>query len=54
MDVPVQLQTVDDGRMFAIKGLLDSGCTGSAINQKFVGKHGMYLNEEGGSTHPNL
>ena len=41
MDVPVQLQTVDDERMFAIKGLLDSGCTGSAINKKFVEKHSI-------------
>ena len=41
MDVPVQLQTVDDGRFFATKALLDSGCTGSAINNKFVEKHGI-------------
>ena len=41
MDVPVQLQTIDDGRFFATKALLDSGCTGSAINKKFVEKHGI-------------
>jgi hypothetical protein len=27
--------------MFAVKALLDSGCTGSAINKKFVEKHGI-------------
>ena len=41
MDVPIQLQTVDDRWTFAIKALLDSGCTGSAINKKFVEKHGI-------------
>ena len=41
MDVPVQLRTVDDGRFFATKALLDSGCTGSAINKKFVEKHSI-------------
>ena len=41
MDVPVQLQTIDDGRFFATKALLDSGCTGSAINKKFVEKNGI-------------
>jgi predicted aspartyl protease len=41
MDVPVQLQMVDDGWMFSIKALLDSGCTGLAINKKFVEKHGI-------------
>jgi predicted aspartyl protease len=41
MDIPVQLQTIDDGRFFATNALLDSGCTGSAINKKFVEKHGI-------------
>jgi predicted aspartyl protease len=41
MDVPIQLQMVDDGHFFATKALLDSGCTGSAINKKFVKKHGI-------------
>ena len=41
MDVPVQLQTVDDGRFFATKALLNSGCTVSAINKKFFEKHGI-------------
>ena len=41
MVVPVQLQTVDDGRMFTIRALLDNGCTGSAINKKFVEKHSI-------------
>ena len=41
MDVPIQLQTVDDGRFFATKASLDSGCTGLAINKKFVEKHSI-------------
>ena len=41
MDVPVQLQMVDDGRFFATKALLDSGGTGLVINKKFVEKHGI-------------
>ena len=41
MDVPVQLQMVDDGRFFVTNALLDSGCTGSVINKKFVEKHSI-------------
>ena len=41
MDVPVQLQMVDDRWLFATKALLDSGCTGLAMNKKFVEKHSI-------------
>ena len=39
MDVNIRLQTVDDGRFFATKALLDCGSTGSCISEDFVRKN---------------
>lgn len=45
LDVPVILQTVDTLQTFKVKGLLDSGCTGSCIDSKFVKRHGINTTE---------
>ncbi|SJL16886.1 uncharacterized protein ARMOST_20416 [Armillaria ostoyae] len=37
--LPVQLTTVTGQRTFSVKGLVDSGCTSSAINRAFVRLH---------------
>ena len=36
LDIEVKVQTLDDARTFSLKGLLDSGSTGSCISRKFV------------------
>ena len=36
MDLPVTIHTLDTLESFSIKALVDSGCTGSCINSKFV------------------
>lgn len=41
MDVPVIVQTLEDGTSISAKGLLDSGCTGSCIDCKFMEKHNL-------------
>jgi hypothetical protein len=40
-DLKVQLRTTDDRRSFAVKALIDSGCTGSMINSEFVKHEGI-------------
>ncbi|SJL04701.1 uncharacterized protein ARMOST_08071 [Armillaria ostoyae] len=37
--LPMQLTTVTGQKTFSTKGLVDSGCTSSAINRSFVRKH---------------
>ncbi|SJL06853.1 uncharacterized protein ARMOST_10195 [Armillaria ostoyae] len=37
----VQLTTLTNRQVFATRGLVDSGCTSSAINRAFVQKHGL-------------
>lgn len=39
LDIPVLLQAVDTLSSFKVQGLLDSGCTGSCIDKKFVVKN---------------
>jgi hypothetical protein len=39
MNIPVQLQTLEDGRIITSKVLLNSGCTGLCMNRQFVEKH---------------
>ncbi|PFH45041.1 hypothetical protein AMATHDRAFT_105883, partial [Amanita thiersii Skay4041] len=39
MDIKVVVSTTDTFQTFEVKALLDSGCTGSCINQEFVNKH---------------
>lgn len=41
LDVTAILQTVDTLEMFKVKGLVDSGCTGSCIDSKFVEANGI-------------
>jgi hypothetical protein len=36
LDLLVIIETTDDNRRFPIKALIDSGCTGSTIDRKFV------------------
>jgi hypothetical protein len=36
MNFEARLQTLEDGRIFLIKALLDSGCTGSCISRDYV------------------
>jgi hypothetical protein len=36
MNLPLKLQTLDDGRFLSVKALLDSGSTGSCISKRFV------------------
>ena len=36
LDLSVKIQTLDDGRIFPVRALLDSGSTGSCINRRFV------------------
>jgi hypothetical protein len=36
LDLPVIIETTGDNRRFPIKALIDSGCTGSTIDWKFV------------------
>ena len=39
MNLPLKLQTLNDGRFLSVKALLDSGSTGSCINKRFVEKN---------------
>jgi hypothetical protein len=39
MNLPLKLQTLDDGRFLSVKALLDSGSTGSCISKRFVEKN---------------
>ena len=39
MNLSVQLQTLEDGRIISSRALLDSGSTGSCMSRKFVEKH---------------
>src|ERR1700689_1014624 len=41
LKVPTLLQTIDSLAQFQVTGLLDSGCTGSCINRKFVENNGI-------------
>jgi hypothetical protein len=41
MNMPINIQTLDDGRLFHITALLDSGCTGSCIDKKFIKEKGI-------------
>lgn len=41
MDLKESIQRTDTGKQIAIKALLDSGCTGSCIDETFVDKHGI-------------
>jgi hypothetical protein len=41
LDLPVIIETTDDNRRFPIKALVDSGCTGSTIDRKFVEENGI-------------
>jgi len=39
MNIDVCVTTLDDGQQFAVKALLDSRCTDSSIDRKFIAKH---------------
>ncbi|THV00770.1 hypothetical protein K435DRAFT_599523, partial [Dendrothele bispora CBS 962.96] len=39
MDVHCLLETIDDKRRWAVKALLDSGCTGTSVSRCFVKKN---------------
>ena len=41
MDIMGTVITMDTGEQISNKALLDSGCTGSCINETFVKKHGL-------------
>src|SRR5215469_1234063 len=41
IDLTTQLTTLDDGWTFTVQSLLDSGCTGSCIDMKFIQSHGI-------------
>ena len=41
MTIPIHLQTLDGNQNFRIDALLDSGSTGSCINEKFVKENGI-------------
>lgn len=41
IDVPMIVTTLDSSESFSVKALLDSGCTGSSIDQTFVQEHGI-------------
>ena len=45
MDLKGSIQKADTGEQIAIKALLDSGCTGSCIDETFVDKHGIETRE---------
>jgi hypothetical protein len=38
MNLPLKLQTLDNGRLFSVKALLDSGSMGSCMGKCFVEK----------------
>ena len=39
MMVNVKLEATDDRRVFEVKALLDSGCTSTSINRKFMAEN---------------
>ena len=41
LDLNIELQMTDDGKRIATKALVDSGATGSFIDQDFVRRHGI-------------
>ena len=41
LKIPALLQTVDSLAQFQVMGLIDSGCTGSCVDRKFVEKNGI-------------
>lgn len=41
LDIPVVLQTLDNLKSFSVTALIDSGCMGSSIDEKFVKKYGL-------------
>lgn len=41
MDMSGTIITMDTGERITVKALLDSGCTGSCINESFVKKHSL-------------
>ena len=43
MDIQGVVTTTDTLEKFTMKALIDSGCTGSCINEEFVTKHKMNL-----------
>ena len=45
MDLKGSIQRTDTGKQISIKALLDSGCTGSCIDETFVDKHGIETRE---------
>ena len=45
MDLKGSIQRTDTGEQISIKALLDSGCTGSCIDETFVDKHGIETRE---------
>lgn len=45
LDVTAILQTLDTLETFKVKGLVDSGCTGSCIDSKFVARHNIRTNK---------
>ena len=45
MDLKGSIQKTDTGEQISIKALLNSGCTGSCINETFVDKHGIETRE---------
>lgn len=47
MDILTVIQTLDDGRSFQVKALLDSGCTGSCMDRKFVAENGINTKRTG-------
>lgn len=43
MDISGMIITMDTGEQIAVNALLDSGCTGSCINETFVKKHSLNM-----------
>ena len=41
LDLELTLGTLDDKKNFRVEALLDSGCTGSCINQTFIRENGI-------------
>ncbi|KIJ09774.1 hypothetical protein PAXINDRAFT_35052, partial [Paxillus involutus ATCC 200175] len=41
LNLTTQLSTLDDQREFSLRGLVDSGCTGSSIDAGFVQAKGL-------------
>ena len=45
MDLKGSIQKTDTGEQVTVKALLDSGCTGSCIDETFMDKHGIETRE---------